>query len=64
MVLIKKQAFDQWDPFLRLFTTVTTQHIPQWFIKINSELSMIWYWDFYIAKCQIHLLAYVIMNFI
>ena len=39
-------------------TTVTTQHIPQWFIKINSELSMIWYWDFYFAKCQIHLLAY------
>ena len=28
------------------FTTVSTQHIPQWFIKINSELSMIWYWDF------------------
>ena len=34
------------ETIFEAFTTVSTQHIPQWFIKINSELSMIWYWDF------------------
>ena len=32
----------------KAFTTMATLHIPHWFIKINSELSMIWY-ETYIA---------------